>query len=216
MTSKYILTVATAAIAMVGISGCAHQVATTKAAPVNIYSDYETKIPGPWIIVIDPSVEFTREVKPATFVCSAHSYPLSSGSTIRESLKIMFDKIVDEPIYRNDTPSAAELSQSKARGVAIVRLDGMEPRLTCQQGFWSGTCSASVEMTFGIEARNADGRIMGTSVGAQKTFDGDSGAYCGGASSVLAEAYRLALKDSLERLAERISNAQKMRAAGGT
>jgi hypothetical protein len=186
-------------------------VPTVKAEPVNIYSDYDTKVPGAWIVVIDPSVEFTREVKPSSYECSAHSYPLSSGTTIRESLKGMFDKIVEEPIYRTDTPSAEEMAASNVRGVAVVRLDAIEPRLSCQMGFWSGTCSATVDMTFGLEARNREGRILGTSAGSQKTADGDSGAACGGASNVLAEAYRRSLKDSLERLAERISNAQKMR-----
>jgi hypothetical protein len=209
-------TINTARLALIigilgALTGCAHAVAPTKAAPVNIYSDFDEKVPGAWIIIIDPSVEFSREVKPSTYVCSAHSYPLSSGDTIRDSLKTMFDRIVEEPIYRSQAPDAAELASTGARGVAVVRLDGFTPRLACQQGFWSGTCAATVEMTFGFEAKNAEGRLMGTSVGSEKTYDGDSGAMCGDASNILAEAYRLSLKDSLERLAERISNARRMR-----
>ena len=96
-------------------------------------------------------------------------------------------------------------------GTIIVRLDSFQPRLACQMGFWSGTCTATADISFGVEVSGPSGRLLGTSIGASKTHDGDSGGACGDAANVFAEAYRLALRDALERMAERISNAPRLR-----
>jgi hypothetical protein len=193
------------------VGGCAYNVAPTTAPAVNVYSSYESKIPGSWVLVIDPSTEFQREIKPSTYVCSAHKYPFSSGDTIKSSISQTMGNIFEEVISRSSAPTSEELAKNSLAGVVIVRLDSFQPRLACQQGFWSASCSATADMSFGVEVNGPNGRMLGTSVGSSKTHDGDAGGACGDAANVFAEAYRLSLKDSLERMAERVANAPKLR-----
>lgn len=193
------------------VTGCAYNVAPTTAPAVNVYSSYDSKIPGTWVLVVDPSTEFQREIKPSTYVCSAHKYPFGSVDTIKSSITQTMGNVFEEIITRSAAPTAEEIKQNSLAGVVIVRLDSFQPRLACQQGFWSASCSATADMSFGVEINGAEGRLLGTSVGSSKTYDGDAGVACGEAANVFAEAYRLALKDSLERMAERVANAPKLR-----
>ncbi len=195
----------------VALSGCAYNVAPTAAPAVNVYSSYDSKIAGTWVLVVDPSAEFQREIKPSTYVCSAHKYPFSAGDTIKSSITQTMGNVFHEVVTRSSAPTAEEIKANSLAGVVIVRLDSFQPRLACQQGFWSATCTATADLSFGIEVNGPDGRMLGTSVGSSKTFDGDAGGACGDAANVFAEAYRLALKDSLERMAERVANAPKLR-----
>ena len=193
------------------VTGCAYNVAPTTAPAVNVYSSYDSKIPGTWVLVVDPSTEFQREIKPSTYVCSAHKYPFGSGDTIKSSITQTMENVFEEIVMRSAAPTSEEIKQNSLAGVVIVRLDSFQPRLACQQGFWSASCSATADMSFGVEINGVDGRLLGTSVGSSKTHDGDAGGACGDAANVFAEAYRLALKDSLERMAERVANAPKLR-----
>jgi hypothetical protein len=161
--------------------------------------------------VVDPSTEFRREIKPATYVCSAHTYPFESGDTMRASIMNSLDGVFEETLVRTHTPTMEEMRSENIAGVVVIRLDSFMPRLACQMGFWSGTCTATADLSFGIEISGPGGRLLGTSVGSSKTTDGDSGGACGDAANVFAEAYRLALRDALERMAERISNSPRVR-----
>lgn len=203
------------AVAICGfLGGCAYNIAPTNAPAVNVYSSYDSKIPGTWVLVVDPSVEFSRDIKPSTYICQAHKYPFSTGDSIKASVTQTLTNVFEELAIRPSSPSAEEMRSQNWRGVIVIRLDSFQPRLACQQGFWSATCSATADLSFGLEVNGPDGRLLGTSVGSSKTADGDSGAYCGDAANVFSEAYRLALRDALERLAEKVSNTQRLRGEG--
>lgn len=200
------------ALLSVATAGCAYNVQPSATKAVNIYSSYENKIPGKWILVLDPSIkDVSRDVKPATYICSAHHYPVQFGESLAVSLKSTFMALVDEIEERATLPSTDELAKLGAAGSAVVRLDDFSPRLTCSMGFWSGSCTATAELTVGLNARRVDGKAFATAVTGSKTADGDSGPYCGAASAVLADASTKAMRDMLERLAERIANAANLR-----
>lgn len=200
-----------AVVTVSALSACAYNVQPTSAPAVNVYSSYDSKIPGTWTLVVDPSVEFQREIKPSTYVCSAHKYPFSSGDTIKASVTQTIQNVFEEVSVRTAAPSQEEMRANGISGTIIIRLDSFQPRLACQMGFWSGSCTATADIAFGVEITGPGGRLLGTSVGSSKSSDGDSGGACGDAANVFAEAYRLALRDSLERMGERISNAPKLR-----
>lgn len=200
------------AIALVITSACSYNVAPTSAPAVNVYSSYDDPIPGRWAIVIDrSSMEFVREVKPSSFVCQAHKYPVDTGTAVTDSVRMTMSKIFAETEFRNSPPSHDAMMRNNMEGYVVVRMDNFSPRLTCTSGWWSASCMSTVDLSFGIEAREVDGEKFATSVGSTKTFDGDSGYYCGRASEVIAEAFRLAVKDAMERLAERASNSHRLR-----
>lgn len=205
-----LLPAAAVAVSLV-LSACTYNVKPTSAPAVNIYSSYDDKIAGRWAVIVDPGTEFRRDIKPSTYVCSAHTYPFESGTTMKASVMNTLSNVFEETVVRTSTPSAEEMASGELAGVVLVRLDNFQPRLACQMGFWSGTCTATADISFGLEVSGPEGRLFGTSVGSSKTTDGDAGGACGDAANVFSEAYRLALRDALERMAERLSNAQKIR-----
>lgn len=193
-------------------TGCTYKVAPVSAPAVNVYSSYDTQIPGRWVLVSDDSMEdFRREVKPSSYECSAHKYPLEVGDSLSSSVASTLGRIFEEVEIRRTTPSLEELENDGALGYIVVRLDGLSPRLDCDSGFWSTNCIATMDMSLGIRVAGRDGALLGTSVGSRKTFDGDAGGACGKASDKLAESYKLALREVMERMAERVSNSSRIR-----
>lgn len=177
-----------------------------------MYSSYDDPIEGRWAVIVDESTtQFMREVSPSSYVCSAHDYPLDTGDSITQSLRITMARIFEETEVRKDLPSTDEMIYGGFDGYVLVRLDTFSPRMSCSAGFWSSKCTATVDMSFGIEAKEVEGERFATSVGSTKAYDGDAGMYCGDGAGILAEAYKLALKDSMERLAERASNSRRLR-----
>lgn len=130
------------------LSGCAYNVQPAATKAVNIYSSYENKVPGKWVIVFELGVrDLSRDVKPASYVCSAHHYPVQFGDSLAISLKHTFQALVEDVEERSTLPTTDELIKMGAVGSAVVRVDDFSPRLTCSMGFWSGSCTATADLT---------------------------------------------------------------------
>lgn len=195
------------------VTGCAYNVQPTTAAAVNVYTSYEKKIPGKWAVVVDDSVKsLRRDVKPATYICSAHSYPIEVGGALATSVRRTFEQIFEETVARDSIPSPQSATADRLNGSIFVKLDEYQPRLACQQGFWSGTCNSNVDISLGTFVRDAEGKtLISTSAGSSRSADSDAGPGCGTAGASLGDATSRATKDALERLAERLSNATALR-----
>ena len=109
-------------------------------------------------------------------------------------------------------PTAEEMSKGNIRAAIVVKMDAFDPRVTCQMGFWSGSCTASADVGFGLIATGPSGRLAAFSSSGSKIADGDAGSGCDGASRVLGDAVSKSMKDALERMGERIANSQNLRA----
>ncbi|MDP2002154.1 MAG: hypothetical protein ACYCX0_10575 [Desulfurivibrionaceae bacterium] len=194
------------------VSGCAYNVQPVSTKAINIYSSYESKVPGQFAVVLDDSIRnVNREVKPVSHVCSAHSYPIFLGESIAVSVKHTLDSVFEQTVEQSTMPSTEAMKKLGLRGVVFVKMDDFSPRLSCSMGFWSGTCSGSTDISFGVNIRGTNGTLLATSVSGSKTFDGDSGGGCGGGANVLSESITRATRDALERLAERVSNSPRLR-----
>lgn len=198
------------------IHGCAYNVQPVSTKAINIYSSYESKVPGRFAIVIDDSARnINREIRSATSTCSAHSYPIALGESIAISVARTLDSVFEQTFEQPSMLSADAMTKLGLRGVALVKIDEFSPRLSCSMGFWSGTCTGSTDISLGINIRGVNGVLFATSVSGSKTFDGDSGSGCDGGANVLSESITRATKDALERLAERISNSPRLRPNDG-
>lgn len=199
------------AIAIIG-SGCAYQVPAVRVSAPNIYSTYDNKISGNYALVLDDSVtNISREIKASSHVCSAHTYPLNLGDSAGTAVKNVMTSLFENMSVRTSMPSMDEMRRSGLNGVFVVKLDTLDPRLNCQMGFFSGTCSASADVAFGVTGTGPSGRLLGFSVSGSKVADGSAGGACEGASMVLGDAISRSMKDALERMGERISNAPSLR-----
>lgn len=196
------------------MSGCAYKAVPMVAPAVNIVTNFDNKVPGKWALVISEDVSQARkEVKPSSYTCSAHTYPVDAGQALESSLRKTMDAVFEATVEPANSLTIEAMKKGGYAGQVSVRLSEFAPRLSCQTGFWSGTCTSSVEIGFAVEVRNGDGKIVhNSSAGGSKSSEGDAGGACNGGSSVLSEATSRAIKDALERVAERLSNAPALRA----
>lgn len=196
------------------LTSCAYQVQPTSAPAMNVYSSYAEEIPGTWFLVMDESLgNVSREIKPASYVCSANRYPISVGDAIKTSVSTTLDSVFENVVERSSMPTREELIDGKSHGTVLVKLDTFDSAVRCQEGFWTGSCTANTDIKFGVIVNGVDGRLFGTSVGGTAIADGDSGAACEGAASVISDSISKSLRDSLERMGERLSNSVQLRKA---
>ena len=196
------------------LTGCAYNVQTTSVPVVNVQASYDTKIPGKFALVMDDGLkDATRQVKPASFVCSAHSFPVAMGSALATSLQRMFEQIFEEVQTRPSPPTADTMGREGLRGTIVARLEEFAPRITCQAGLFSGSCSASGDVAVSVNVRGASGTLFATSATGSKVADGNAGGACEGGAVVLGEAINKSMRDLLERLGERIANSPRLRDA---
>jgi hypothetical protein len=196
-------------------AGCAYNVQPTSTRAVNLYSAYENKVPGTFALVMDDSIRsVNREITPTTYICSAHRFPISVGDSLAVSIKKSLEAVFENIREQGSAPPADQLTQLGLNGVILVRLDDFSPKVTCHRGFFTGTCTASTDLSFGVTVRGPGGILAGTSAAGSKTADGDAGVYCGGGADVVGDSITRATRDALERLTERLSNSPKLREAG--
>jgi hypothetical protein len=106
----------------------------------------------------------------------------------------------------------AELMQADGlAGVILVRVDSFVPKATCTQGFWTMTCQSHVELSLGVRIDGLEEALFASAVGSQRSADSAPGGACGGVANVVADAYRATLQDTMERMAERVGSAPKLR-----
>ena len=89
-------------------------------------------------------------------------------------------------------------------GYVVVDLEGFNPRINCNSGFWSIKCNVDVDLEFGVEVRGREGKLLDKSVGSRKTVDGGAGAFAVQFRNWLEKQYRQALSDSLEKMVEEL------------
>jgi len=194
------------------LSSCAYNVQPVSTKAINIYSAYETKIPGAYALIIDDSVRnVNREIAPVSYVCSAHRYPIAVGDSLAVSVKQTLDSVFEQVIEQRTLPSSESLSKVGLNGTILVKLDDFSSRILCTQGFFRGTCTASTDISFGVTVRGISESLFATAASGSKTADGDAGGACGGGAEVIADSITRATRDALERLAERLSNSTRLR-----
>lgn len=196
-------------------TGCArtYQAPMESVQNINVYSSYEGKIQGIFdiIINIDPALA-AKDVKPATFICGAHTFPIDVTSTLKTSIYAATEKIFEQINERTDIPSAEIMLKEQKAGYLIVRLKEFEPVLTFVPGFFSGTANASCETALEVEIRDKKNvKVFETAVSGNRSASGDAGTMCGDGAKVMAEATKKSFRETLERYIERLSNTAKLR-----
>lgn len=188
------------------LSGCAYSVKPHAMPPIDIYSSYDEKIPGTWLVLIDGDIKnISRQIRASSYVCSAHTYPIEPGDAIAAAASRTM-----RAIFENTTEDKGD---PEINGTISVRLDTFDPRIRCSMGFFSGTCTASADVEFEVTVRDQNKKLFATSVGDSATVDGDSGAACEGGANTLSDAISKSVREALERMGERLSNAPRIRGA---
>ncbi|MBR5881942.1 MAG: hypothetical protein IKY97_00455 [Mailhella sp.] len=197
-------------------SGCArtYQAPMESVQNVNVYSSYDGKIKGSFdiIINIDPQLA-AKDVKPSSYICSAHTFPIDTSIPLKTSIYAVTEKIFEQINERTDIPSPEIMLKEQKAGYIIVRLKEFEPVLTFVPGFFSGTANSSCETALEVEIRDRKNvKVFETAVSGNRSASGDAGSMCGDGSKIMAEAVKKSFRETLERYAERLSNTEKLHA----
>ena len=203
------------ALAMTALlaSGCSYKAPVESVQNINVYSSYEGKIRGTFdlIVNIDPGLA-KRDIKPTSYICGLHHYPVDVQAPVKSSVYSATEKIFEQINERSDIPSTERMASEDKAGYIIVRLKEFEPSISFTPGFFTDTAHASCESGLEVEIRDRQNRkVFETAVSGNRSSTGDGGLQCGGGADVLADAVRKSFREALERYAERLSNTAKLR-----
>ncbi len=194
------------------LSSCSYAVRPVSAPAVNIYSSYDEKIPGTFVVVIDDSVtHISREIKPSGRICSAYKYPISVGDSMALSVMGTLRSVFENIIEQSTLPTSEDLIKMDARGSILIKMERFDSKVRCSQGFMSASCTATSDIEFGVRVRGVNRKLFATSVGDSATVDGDAGGACEDIANLLSESISKSVKEALERLGERLSNSSRLR-----
>lgn len=191
---------------ILALVGCAHRIEATSVSSVNVYTTRDAKIAGNYNLVIDDNIKsLAKDVKMASYACSAHSYPMAVGEVLSQSIRNATRSAFEQA---NELQSGGTSSPG-ITGTIIYRLEDFQPKLSCQSGFWTMSCTATTEIGMNVMVRDKDGKVVvNTAANASRTADGEAGSMCDKAGVYVGESFTKATKEVLERLLERISNAK--------
>lgn len=198
-----------AVVAAVSLCACTYEVKTASSPALNVYSSYDDALPGTYALLVDPEI-LTKKVDPKSHACSAHVYPIDARIAFKQSATETMTKLVEklEPVEKALT--AEELRAGNYSGQIIVKAEEYDPRLTFVPGFWTSTASSTVDMSVALVVDGLSGRLLGTKASESRTVESDVSG-CSSGSDALAKANAKATEAVLNRLAERFSNAPRLR-----
>lgn len=193
------------------LAGCAYQASIEVAPAYNVYSTYEDTIRGDWALVVDTGEVGVQTVRFPGLSCSAYTYPLDVSGSLAESARRTIGNIAENVEIVYSPVSREELGRSGHAGQIVLRGESVDADLTFHQGFWSNTVEAEVEIVLNIQVDGRAQRLLGTTVSGDAEATAGAGAFCEGAADALGEAAAEAVRNTLRRAAEQISNAPRIR-----
>jgi hypothetical protein len=191
-------------------AACTYKAEVVEAPAFNVVSSYGEQIPGKWLLYVE-SAALDRPIKPSGFACSAHKFPISASGSFKTSARQTLDNVVDEIEVVNGPVTANQLAGYGARGLIVVRGEEIRPRLDVQPGFWTANMATQATMVASVSVDGKSGRIFGTTVEGQGLGNAEAGGACEGGAKALAEAAGQAMKDTMRKMGEAISNSERVR-----
>ena len=181
------------------IAGCAHPVdvgSTSAAYEVRRDRVQPTKA---YVAISGDLATLERNVKPG-YVCGSHSYPVAAGSSVKTSI------VRTVSAAHSSVVTVQNAGEAGKDGVLyIFALDDFNPRLRFQQGFFSLTADASVELSMKTTAISPEGRELATTTVrgyGQESVEGP----CPAGAEALGKATEKAVRVSLENFVARVVN----------
>lgn len=200
-----------AASAALLLSACAYTAKTEPAPSFDVYSNYGDKIPGSYLLYVDAE-KLDAIVHPTTFVCGAYTFPIAMAEGFKTSIQATLANVVGSVELVPEPVSADALKAKGARGMIVVRGEDLTGHLDIVPGFWSATMSTEVSMVAGITVDGRAGRLLGETVEGSGKGEAPSGFACSGGAKAFEISSAEALKETVRKLGEALSNAARVRA----
>lgn len=197
-------------MASLTIGGCTYKAEPISVASYNVYSSYEGKLTGKYLLYVDGS-KLDKPIKPSDFNCAAHTFPLALSNSFVGSVRKTFQNLVSELEVIDHPVNRDELRARGAKGMIVVRGEGVEARLRVVPGFWSAGMDTDVDISASITVDGPNGRLLGTTVSGDGNSQTDAGMACEGGAKSLASSAEKAMKETLTRLGETMVNSDRVR-----
>lgn len=179
--------------------GCAHraEVGSTSAAhEVRRDRVQNTKA---YVAISGDLANYEKVVKPG-YLCGAHNYPVAVGSSIKTSI------VRTVGAAHSSVVAVTTAADAGKDGVLYTfSLDDFNPRLRFQQGFFTTTADASVELSLRTTATSSEGKELATTTVrgfGQESVDGA----CPSGAEALSRATEKAVRVTLENFVARVIN----------
>lgn len=199
------------AVASVAIlSACQYKAEPPAIGSFNVYSSYENKLAGKYLLYVDASA-LNKQVKPSDMNCAAHTFPLELSASFASSTQQTFANLVGELQLVQSPVDRQGLAAQGARGMIIVRGEQTVAKLRAVPGFWNVGIETDVEIVASITVDGRSGRVLGSTVSGRGTAQTDAGAFCEGGAKSLAESAGSAGRQTLTRLGEAFANSERVR-----
>lgn len=192
------------------LGGCTYQAQIQDAPSFNLVTNYENKIPGLWFLYIDSS-GLQRPMKPSSYVCAAHKFPISASGPFESSVRLTLDNVFDRIEYVESPVKGVEIKKRGARGLIVVRGEEVRAKLDAKPGFWTASMEGQATLVASVSVDGSSGRVMGTTFEGTSIKEADAGAMCGGGAAALGEAVTEAMRDAMRKMGEALSNSERVR-----
>lgn len=209
MSIRVLASIATAIV----VAGCQYKAEPISVASYNVYSSYDGKLPGKYLLYVDGS-KLDKPIKPSDFNCAAHTFPLALSQSFSGSVRKTFQNLVGELEVVNQPVDRNDLLARGAKGMIMVRGEDVDARLRVVPGFWSAGMETNVEISASITVDGINGRLLGTTVSGNGNAQTDAGFACEGGAKSLAGSAEKAMKETLGRLGEALVNSERVRKGG--
>lgn len=196
--------------AVSALAACQYKAEPLTVATYNVYSSYEGKLPGKYLLYVD-GTKLNKPIKPSDFNCAAHTFPLELGNSFSGSVRQTISNLVTEVEVVQQPADREQLRSRGARGMIIVRGEDLNARLRVVPGFWSAGIDTEVEIAASITVDGPNGRLLGTTVSGDGNGQADAGVMCEGGAKSLTQSAEDAMKEVLGRLGEALTNSDRVR-----
>lgn len=195
----------------VTLSGCAYKAQPTPVAAYDVYSSYGEKLSGKYLLYVDASA-LNKKVKPTGMTCAAHNYPVMGEEPFKVAVTKTLTNVVSQLEVVNSPVPAGGLKERGAKAMIVVKGQDMITRLRMVEGFVSATAEADFEIVASVSVDGQNGRLFGSTVSGNGRAESSAGVMCEGGSDAVAQAATQAGKQTLTKLAEELSNSERLRA----
>ena len=192
------------------LASCQYKAEPLTVATYNVYSSYEGKLPGKYLLFVDGS-KLDKSIKPSDYNCAAHTFPLALSGSFSGSVRQTFTNLVTELEVVQAPVGRDELKSRGARGMIIVKGEDVNARLRVVPGFWVAGMETEVEIAASITVDGQSGRLLGTTVSGDGNGQSDAGLACEGGAKSLTQSAEQAMKETLGRLGEALTNSDRVR-----
>lgn len=194
-------------------SGCAHQSSPTVVPAANVFQSYDNKLSGKYAVFVQSGM-WNKRVKPSSYMCSVHVFPVNADFGFQESVFQTIAGVVEQAELVRQALSPEQLHENGYKAQIAVHAGEFRPEIAFVSHFFTASANATARATIHMVAQGPEGPIFQTSVTADGFAEGNAGGLCGGGADVLGKAVGKMSGQIMERIGERVANSAKLRNIG--